>query len=203
MESLLSDYLRIFLNLIIPGFIYLLCIFILLKTYNIVDIWDKVKKNKEFYPYLGILIIILSFLIGLVAYLTEQEIKVIKNNIVAIITGSEGEECNFIHKVDQQLFNNVYGVLIMLRHLIYSISILVLFIVISVSSPIKKDFNKKFILIFYLFIYTVLLLSYFKIRMVINSWNNEENETLSIIIVFAIFFLISFLPLLTLKQEKK
>ena len=126
MTWFLTDYLSLFQNLILPGFVYLVGIIFLIEAYTQFKVWESIKDYKDFSLYIGVFVLFLSFIVGLIIYLAEQELKSIifsKYNFGKPKLG-----------VDPKRYNNIYGVLIMLRHLIISVSLLL----VSMSINFKK-----------------------------------------------------------------
>jgi hypothetical protein len=196
MESFLSDYLTIFQNLTLPGFFYLFGILLLVQAFTKIKIFEKIKDDKEHVFFIGILVIVLSFIIGFVFYLSEQEVK----SIFIKSLDDVHPKCT----VDSKGYSNVYGVLIMLRHLIISI----FFIIISLTVYYKKENktlnNKGFFILFYTSLVLILSLSYFKIKYLIDSWStNKPIGWFWILITIVILWAISLMAVLGVKTSLK
>jgi len=198
MKSFLSDYLIIFQNLTLPGFLYLLGVLFLIQARTTIKI-DKIieKENKELYPYIIILIIVLSFIIGLIAHLAEKEIfSFFKlNNAI-----NNKLKCSN----DQEYSDNVYGVQILIRHLIFSISFLVFSIAIYFKKEGKKITQKWFFIIMYLILFSVLTLAYLKIKDILDQLRKgKPNSKLFIISAVIILFSISLVSICTVNCRNK
>ena len=190
MEPFLSDYLVIFQNLALPGFFYLLGFLVLIQVYLRIDVYKIIKHNNEYAIYIGILFIVISFIFGLTIYLAEQELKTL-----------------FIRKLDNvflkeelqkkgysESYSNKYCVLIMLRHLIISISFLVFSLGRYLKLENKKINNKWFFISIYFFVFLILTLAYFRIKELIDKMSTGESICWILILgVIALLFIISLL----------
>jgi len=194
MNSFLSEYLVLFVNLTLPGFFYLLGVVFLLQAYTDIDIIKKVKKkkNNKFLIYISILVVVFSFIIGFMAHLALQEVKSLIDN------GHPQSQ-----KVPEQ-FNNVYGVLLMIRHLLISIPFLVFSIAIYFKKTNKRLNNKGFFTLMYFILIVILSFAYFKIRSILIEWS--EGDSISWIWLagsFLLLFSISLIRILTVKSREK
>lgn len=179
MKSFLSDYLVVFQNLTVPGFIYLLGVLILIKSITRFRLDKDILKNKELIFLVSILVIVFSFVIGLIVYLAGQEIKTIV---------LKSFSTNLYKKtVDLDYINNVYGVLILIRHLIISISFLTISIAIYFKKEGKVVKNLGFFIIMYFVLFLILSLAYFKIKDIVD-FATEGNHFYWIWILFGIIF---------------
>ena len=185
MKSFLSDYLVLFQNLTLPGFFYLLVVLVLIKDYADIDLIKKVKENKEFLVYISILVLVFSFIMGLAAHLALQEVKTLFINRL--------DDVHSKPSVDQKFFNNVYGVLIMIRHLIISISFLVISIAIYFNRTKKRLNNKWFFTFMYILMFLILSLAYCKIRYVFVKISDSKQNCIWIVILYSMLFLVSFI----------
>jgi len=219
MNSFLSEYLVLFVNLTLPGFFYLLGVVFLLQAYTDIDIIKKVKKkkNNKFLIYISILVVVFSFIIGFMAHLALQEVKSLIDNghpqsqkapeqfnnvygfIIFIFDNGHPQS----QKVPEQ-FNNVYGVLLMIRHLLISIPFLVFSIAIYFKKTNKRLNNKGFFTLMYFILIVILSFAYFKIRSILIEWS--EGDSISWIWLagsFLLLFSISLIRILTVKSREK
>ena len=180
MKSFLSDYLVLFQNLALPGFFYLLVVLVLIKAYANIEIIKILKENKDFLIYISILVIVLSFVMGLVAHLALQEVKTLL--IHSNYSKDQGE-----------ISINVYGVLIMIRHLLISISFLVISIAIYFIRTKKRLNNKWFFTFMYILMFLILSLAYCKIRYVFVKISDSKQNCIWIVILYSMLFLVSFI----------
>ena len=197
MESFLSDYLALFQNLTLPGFFYLLGVVVLIKAFTEIDLIEKIKNNPKFALYISILVVVFSFIIGLTAHLALQQVK----TWLMFIFDYRGPK----PLKGYELFNSVYGVLIMFRHLIISI----LFLVISIGTYLnrtKKKLKKRwFFSIMYILSISILLLAYRKIHCVLAAWSIGNQSYLFWIFVgfVLLFFIISLIMIIWLVKWNK
>jgi hypothetical protein len=185
----------LFQNLTVPGFIYLLGFVFLIQAYIHFNLWLCLKKGKDYLFYIGIAVIVISFILGLLFHLTEQELKtiILKSNFESVKKSD----------VPEQEYSSVYGVLIMIRHLILSIT----FLIFSLSKSMRKRGialkSKGLYILIYLALYLMLVLSYFKIRGIISEWSCGKPFPIGCIIgVFAMFFIISLISILIIPRHK-
>jgi hypothetical protein len=187
MEYFISDYLKLFITLIIPGFIYLLSFGILIKTYLNINVWDFLKNNREFATYFSFIFLLLGFLFGIIVYLTEQQVISWLRDIEVYSEPTKKKEFDY----------NVYSVLMMLRHLIYSLSFLTVILVL-LSHKLKTIVKTKwFLVLTYIVFYVFTSIAYFKIRTVITS----EDIPCEIIMFFLLLPILPITSILTLKSK--
>jgi hypothetical protein len=189
MESFLSDYLVIFQNLVLPGFFYLLGFIVLLQAYTRIDALQIFNDNKQFALYISILVVVFSFIIGLVIFLAEQEVK---TWFFPSVNGT-----NQAHPYPK-FYQNVYCVLIMIRHLILSIVFLVLTTAFYLIRKKKRLDYKWFFTIMYTFLMAILTLSYLRIKEILDkNWNTSNPISKGWIVgVIGGFFCISLIVIL-------
>ena len=190
MESFLSDYLVLFQNLALPGFFYLLVVLVLIQDYANIEIIKILKENKDFLIYISILVIVFSFVMGLVAHLALQEVK----TLLRIPSNSS--------RVQGEISINVYGVLIMIRHLLISISFLVISIAIYFIRTKKRLNNKRFFTFIYTLMFLILSLAYFKIRDVFVKMSDSKQNCCWILILYLMLFLVSFMLIRKISSKK-
>ena len=197
MTSFLSEYLELFLNLTLPGFFYLLGVLVLVQAYTKIKIFKTVKKNKEFLLYISILVVVFSFIIGLVVYLAEQEVK-------TLFIKSLDNEHSKLSEADKKSFNNMYCVLIMIRHLLISISFLVISIAIYFIRTKKRLNNKRFFTFIYTLMFLILSLAYFKIKYLLDNLSKDKPICwLWILGTILMFFSISLIGICSANSCKK
>lgn len=160
MSSFLTEYLVIFQNLTLPGFLYLVGILFLFQSYTSFRIANILKTYKDYIFYIGVLTIIISFILGFIVFLALQQIKTLLFDKYF-----NGEPYS---SIDISVYNNMYGVLIMIRHLIISTA----FLICSVIHYMRKEDiilnHKRFYITIYLIFSIILSLSYFKMKEIID-----------------------------------
>lgn len=205
MTTLLSDYLRLFINLTIPGFLYLIGIIILIQGKTGIKILSIFKQGDKFLLYIGIIVVVFSFILGLSVHLAEQGLQLTIKSIVFFFS----EKKDLLDKLDKGLIDpkksyksnvNLYGVLIMLRHLILSI----IFIVFSLSFYLNKKLEKTgFYFIIYCSLILILLLAYFKIKYMIDLlYIGFHVPWYYVAISFLVFFAISLITFFCINRKK-
>lgn len=194
MESYFSDYLAVFQYLTIPGLLYLFGLLILIQTHYKIQILKFLKRNKEFILYLGILFVVCSYILGFVIYLAEQE----------VLTFLKLSGRGYIKpEIDTKDYENLYGVLIMIRHLVFSICLLVMAVSYNFIRKGKRHKSKGFIAAVYFIGMSILFLAYFKIRIVFENWSIDNPfHWYYTFIVFLILFFTSFILVLSINIKK-
>jgi hypothetical protein len=173
MESFLSDYLQLFQNLTVPGFIYLLGILLLIQAYTNIKVFNNIDKIKELYLPISILVVVFSFILGLVIFLAEQQI------IGQYVIGPSPDPTKIQYA---KFYQNVYCALIMIRHLIISIFFLVSALIVYLYKERKPLAHKWLFTIMYLVLIVVLTLAYIKIKDILdNNYNAYHNRSQPII----------------------
>lgn len=199
MEPFLSDYLVLFQNLTLPGFFYLIGLLVIIQAYTKIEIITLIKENKMFWIYIGILVIIFSFIIGLVAHLVVQEVKSL---LLKLIDENLFDDIQRKCSADKEAYMNLYGVLIMFRHLIFSICFVIFSIALYLIRRKKRLNNRGFFTVMYAIVILLLSLAYFKIREVFLRWSIGDGSYW-IYIIIALCFLVPLLYYLYFKLKFK
>jgi hypothetical protein len=149
----------------IPGFIYIIGIF-LLWQYNTKGKFFKVRKiNPSFFPYILILLIIFSYVIGLSAHYTFEKIY----NWICHVTVVKKASNNLQFRFDWSYY---YQYLIMWRHLF--ISILCLFIIL-VFSKYRKNLKWPIWFIFIIAL-IIILITYLEQKQILKSLDPNDSK---------------------------
>ncbi len=108
---------KIWIEITIPGFLYLLVgFFLFLLCFNINDL-KFLKNTKDYLPYISILIIVLSSITGSLVYKVSEYLVYLLNKTKY----NPKEEIKFVCKVPELLqtrFNDLYTVFVFYRLLI-------------------------------------------------------------------------------------
>ena len=204
MAPFLSEYLLLFINLTLPGFFYLIGVLVLIQAFTENEIIKIDKKNKKFLVHISILVVVFSFIIGLTAHLALQDVK----RLIIYILDNGVQKSLKIESpilINKASYVGIYGVLIMIRHLI--LSILFLFNSIAFYEIRKnKGFDTKWLFfIIYSFLILILSLAYDKIRTLLNILRKGESDYWVWIFVgvFSLLYISSLIMILFVKSSKK
>jgi hypothetical protein len=176
----LSKYVLRFINLMLPGFIYLTGTFILLQSYTNNFVGDLFIKYRDFIFYVSILIVVFSYACGFIMHLAEERIlhwiypKFSKES--SLFTEKDPEK-EFI-----QTWSEVYSVLIMIRHLFYSSALLGISLLIWIKKHGQLELQTPFLVTF-ITICIIILLAYHKergflVKMRKNLMNNKIKKSI-------------------------
>ena len=168
-----SKYVLEFINLTVPGFIYLSATFILLMALTDNKPFKLIKK-RGYLLYVSIFIVVFSYLTGFLMHLAEQRI------IHTIFPHYLDEFLSLKKTYDAEGMTEIYVVLIMIRHLIVSTLFLAISLIIWFNKNNKKKY-KVFTIHFFIVVIAVLSLAYLNERSVINRWKkqikNKQEQT--------------------------
>jgi hypothetical protein len=167
----LSNYLLRFIYLTVPGFIYLIGAFYLLQAFTDNYLMDVMVRNKEYNFYLGILVVIFSFIIGFIMHLAEQK-------ILHWIFPKFKKPADFLFgmsDVQKQSWDDVSAILVLIRHLIIS-TVFLGCALYTWFALIKKIDLLVLFLVTFLIILGVLTLAYLKEREMIVQWRAEAKK---------------------------
>ena len=147
------------LEVTITGFIYLCSIvFIMLSIAKKRDV-NTVHIFKEYLPYVSVIILFLSYVIGLSAYLIVQ-------NVIFYFIPSVGYEPAIISSIQEAItekqyrsFENGYATLVMLRHLVISYAFFAISFFVWLNASTFIQWRKAF-LIFSIILEIIFVLAY-------------------------------------------
>ena len=110
-----------YIYLILPGFVYLIAIFVLLQAYTDNYLYNLLNKNKNLLPYIGILLVVFSFAAGYIIHLAFEF-------FIHLFHHQFYEEAKKISNVPEResrkIWIDTYAILVTIRHLFLSTLVL-------------------------------------------------------------------------------
>jgi hypothetical protein len=140
----------------VPGFVYFIAIFILLNWYVNFNLLDFLKSHKKYFSYFLVLIIVASYIIGVVAIFTTQRfITWIFPDFLIIAPGLKCKSSEFLDN-----FKSARQDFLMLRHLILSFFVLSIALIIHYRGKNTDKAKIRYIIVWVVML-IILVLAYF------------------------------------------
>jgi predicted tellurium resistance membrane protein TerC len=166
-----SNWLFDLIYFLLPGFLYLSVAFIIIQHLSDNYLLNLIKDNKEYFPYISILTIAISYVIGLSMYLASEQFIfwiIPKFKKKGISFGNNSKEKQISYQKNRETF-------IMIRHLIFSIFLLGISLLLWSNDSEKPELQR---FLFYTFIIcmifsAILIIAYIFQRNIMIEFDKE------------------------------
>ncbi|MBN2395481.1 MAG: hypothetical protein JXC36_03340 [Candidatus Atribacteria bacterium] len=171
-----ADWITSFIHVIAPGFIYFVLLILLIKLFLKIDLFKKINRNREYLPYVGIVAILSSYIIGYIMYQGSE--------LIAKYLGLSGDssKINALAPTAKEGYQVIRRGFLMVRHLLFSLLLLSISLWFAYWKKWRKQSHIKleFYVIFWIIILGLLAVIYFcKLRPEIKEFMLDENVSLS------------------------